>query len=270
MLIVGATSGTSALSAPITYTDVLLSVLLVAVAIGISRWQKVGLEKDMTVATVRSFVQLVAIGYILNFIFKGHGWLTVLALAVMIGTASLTSAGRARRVPGSRVVAFAAISVATAATLGVLAMLRIVPVSARAIIPLGSMIITAAMNTTSLVMTRLYDDLAASRREVEARLSLAQSARVAALPWLRRSLRSGMIPAVDQTKVVGLVALPGAMTGLILAGVSPIAAIRLQLVVMYMLLGGNAFAALVAGQLTMRRLFTPSQQLIKSLRRTPG
>jgi putative ABC transport system permease protein len=79
-----------------------------------------------------------------------------------------------------------------------------------------------------------------------------------------------MIPAVDQTKVVGLVALPGAMTGLILAGVSAIAAIRLQLVVMYMLLGGNAFAALVAGQLTMRRLFTPSQQLIKSLRRTPG
>jgi putative ABC transport system permease protein len=60
------------------------------------------------------------------------------------------------------------------------------------------------------------------------------------------------------------------MTGMILAGASPILAIRLQLVVMYMLLGGNAFAALIAGQLTVRRLFTPSHQLIKSLRRTPG
>ncbi len=70
-----------------------------------------------------------------------------------------------------------------------------------------------------------------------------------------------------QTKVVGLVALPGAMTGMILAGASPTAAIRLQLVVMYMLLGGNAFAALVAGQLTVRRLFTADHQLIRSLSR---
>lgn len=261
--------GGSALSAPITLGDVALSLLLVAVAIGLSRWQRVGLEKDMTVATVRSFVQLLAVGYVLDFIFKGHGWLTLVALAVMVTTASLTSAGRAKRVPGSRVVATAAIAVATAGTLGVLAALRIVPVSARAVIPLGSMIITAAMNTTSLVMTRLHDDLAASRREVEARLSLAQSSRQVALPWLRSALRSGMIPTVDQTKVVGLVALPGAMTGMILAGASPISAIRLQLVVMYMLLGGNAFAALVAGQLTVRRLFTPSHQLIKSLRRVP-
>jgi UDP-glucose/iron transport system permease protein len=269
-VIAAATAGGSPLSGPISFGDVALSLLLVAIAIGLSRWQRVGLERDMTVATVRSFAQLVAVGYILEFIFNGHGWLTILVVAVMVGTASLTSAGRARRVPGRMVVASAAISVATAGTLGVLAALRIVPVSARAIIPLGSMIITAAMNTTSLVMTRLHDDLAANRREVEARLSLAQSSRQVALPWLRSSLRSGMLPTVDQTKVVGLVALPGAMTGMILAGASPISAIRLQLVVMYMLLGGNAFAALVAGHLTVRRLFTPSQQLIKSLRRTPG
>ncbi|HKY75340.1 MAG TPA: ABC transporter permease, partial [Acidimicrobiia bacterium] len=67
---------------------------------------------------------------------------------------------------------------------------------------------------------------------------------------------------------VGLVALPGAMTGMILAGASPLAAIRLQLLVMYMLLGGNAFAALVSGELTVRRLFTADHQLIRTLRRT--
>jgi putative ABC transport system permease protein len=167
-------------------------------------------------------------------------------------------------------VAGAAIGVATICTLGVLAALSIVPVTARAIIPLGSMIITAAMNTTSLVMARLRDDLASSRREVEARLSLGQTSQEAARPWHRIALRSGMIPAVDQTKVVGLVALPGAMTGLILAGVSPLAAIRLQMVVMYMLLGGNAFAALVASELTVRRLFTPDHQLIRSVRRIPS
>lgn len=270
--ILGAAKANSAsiVSGPVTFADVALSLLLVVAAIAVSRWRRVGLEADMGVATVRSFVQLVAVGYVLDFVFNGHGWLTSGALAVMIITAALTSGARAHRVPGSRVVAAAAISVATAATLGVLAVLRIVPVSARAIIPLGSMIITSAMNTTSLVMTRFYDDLAASRREVEARLSLAQSSRQAALPWQRAALRNGMIPTVDQTKVVGLVALPGAMTGMILAGASPLAAIRLQLVVMYMLLGGNAFAALIASELSARRLFTPAQQLVRSLRRTPS
>ena len=268
--ILAATTGGSVLSGPVTYGDVVLSLALVGIAIAVSAWQRVNLEKDMTVATVRSFVQLVAVGYILNYIFGGHGWLTALALGVMVGTASITSATRARQVPGSWIIALAAIGVATAATLGVLAALRIVPTAARAIIPLGSMVISGAMNTTSLVMIRLRDDLASNRREIEARLCLGQTGRQAALPWLRSSLRSGMLPSVDSTKVVGLVALPGAMTGMILAGASPTAAVRVQLVVLYMLLGGTAFAALVAGHLTMGRLLTGSHQLIKSLRRTPS
>jgi putative ABC transport system permease protein len=257
------------LSGPVTYGDIVLSLCLVGLAIGISMWQRLGLESDMAVATVRSFAQLIAIGYVLSYVFEGHGWLTPLVLGVMVVTASLTSRSRARRVPGSGVVAFAAIGIGTAATLGLLVALGIVPTSPRALVPLGSMIISGAMNTTSLVMTRLHDDLASNRREVEARLSLAQPSRQAALPWLRSSLRSGMLPSVDSTKVVGLVALPGAMTGMILAGASPATAVRVQLVVMYMLLGGTAFAALVAAHLTIRRLFTPSQQLIKSLRRSP-
>lgn len=268
-VIAAAGAGSSVVTGPVGFGDVALALLLVAVAIAISRWRRLGLEADLTVATVRSFAQLVAVGYILEYVFEGgHGWLTPVALAVMVVTASLTSGSRAARVPQARVVAVCAIGVAAIGTLGVLAALRIVPVTARAIIPLGSMVISNAMNTTSLVMTRLRDDLAASRREVEARLSLAQPSRQAALPWLRQALRSGMIPSVDQTKVVGLVALPGAMTGMILAGASPLAAIRLQLVVMYMLLGGNAFAALVSAELTVRRLFTPAHQLLKSLRRT--
>jgi putative ABC transport system permease protein len=268
VILAGPASGASVLSGPVTYGDVALSIVLVLVAVAVSRWRKAELEGDMVVATVRSFVQLLAVGYLLDFVFKGHGWITLLILVVQVSVASLTSGARAKRVPGSRIVAGAAIGTATLGTLGVLALLAIVPVSARAMIPLGSMIITAAMNTTSLVMTRLRDDLAASRREVEARLSLGQTSHDAARPWHRTALRSGMIPAVDQTKVVGLVALPGAMTGMILAGASPLAAIRLQLVVMYMLLGGNAFAALVAAELTVRRLFTPAHQLIRSVRRS--
>lgn len=256
------------LSDAVGFAEVALSILLVGVGMAVSRLRRVGLERDIGVALLRSFAQLLAVGYVLEFVFEGHGGLTLVVLAVMVATAALTSGRRARRVPSGALVAGAAVSAATAATLGLLALLGIVPVVARAMVPLGSMVISNAMVTTSLVMTSLYDGLADDRREVEARLSLGETGREAANPWVRRALRTGMLPIVDNTKVVGLVALPGAMTGMILAGASPLDAIRLQLVVMYLILGGNAFAALVAGELGVRRLFTPAHQLLRSVRRT--
>lgn len=258
------------LSGRIGFGDVALAVALVVVAAGISRLRGAGLERDVLVATVRSFVQLLAIGFVLEFVFGGHGGLTFVVLAVMVGVATLTSARRTGAVPGAAMVAGASIGLGALSTLGVLTALGIVPVVARALVPLGSMIISNAMNTTSLTVSRLRDDIAGNRREVEARLSLGQTGRQAAAPFVRRALRTGMLPVVDQTKVVGLVSLPGAMTGMILAGASPLDAIKLQLVVMYMLVGGNAVAALVAGELTVRRLFTRAHQLQRGLRRVPS
>ena len=258
------------LSGAVGYADVALAVALVAVGAVISRFRGLGLEGDMLVATVRAFVQLLAVGYVLAFVFDGHGEVSALVLTVMITAASLTVGRRARRVPSAGFVAAAALGVATVGTLGVLAALGIVPTEARAIVPLGSMVLSNAMASAALVMTGLRDDLAAHRREVEARLSLGHTSHQASLPWHRRALRSGMLPIVDNTKVVGLVALPGAMTGMILVGAQPLEAIRLQLVVMYMVLGGNAFAAVVAGELTVRRLFTADHQLVRDLRRQPS
>jgi putative ABC transport system permease protein len=259
------------LSGEVGLPEVALSLVLVAVAMGVSRVRRADLEGDVLVATLRSFAQLLAVGFVLEYVFgAGRGWLTPVVLGVMIVTATLTSAARGRRVPGAHAIAAVSLAVATAATLGLLLALRIVPASPRSAIPLGSMILSNAMTTTSLVMTRLRDGLAAGRREVEARLSLGQTSAEAARPWHRAALRTGMLPIVDNTKVVGLVALPGAMTGMLLAGASPAAAIRLQLVVMYMILGGNAFAALVTGELTLRRLFTRDHQLVRSLRRESG
>jgi len=255
------------LSGRISWADVALALLLVGVSIVVSRLRRTGLERDIGVATLRSFAQLLAVGFVLDFVLGSHGALTPVVLLVMIGTATLTSGARGRRVPGAYWIAVTSVSAAAGSTLGLLLLLRIVPAVPRAAIPLGSMVISNAMNTTSLVMSRLRDELGAHRREVEAHLSLGETGAEAAAFWHRAALRSGMLPIIDQTKVVGLVALPGAMTGMLLAGASPSSAIRLQMVVMYMLLGGNAFAALVAGRLTVARLFTADHQLIRSLRR---
>lgn len=258
------------LSGRISWADVALALVLVAVSVLVSRMRRADLERDIVVATFRSFAQLLAVGYVLEYVLDGRGALTPLVLLVMIGTATVTSGARGRRVPGAYWVAVASLAVAAAATLGVVLVLGIVPAAPRAAIPLGSMIISNAMNTTSLVMSRLRDDLGAHRREVEAHLSLGETAAEASSEWHRAAVRSGMLSIVDSTKVVGLVALPGAMTGMLLAGASPASAIRLQMVVMYMLLGGNAFAALVAGRLTVGRLFTSDHQLVRSVRRSPA
>jgi putative ABC transport system permease protein len=101
-----------------------------------------------------------------------------------------------------------------------------------------------------------------ARAQVEARLALGLSGRDSFAPYIRTALRNALVPTIDTTKVVGLISLPGAMTGLILAGVSPVDAIRYQIVVMYMLLGAWAVAALVVARLAQRVLFDDAHRLL--------
>jgi len=94
-----------------------------------------------------------------------------------------------------------------------------------------------------------------------ATLALGATPAVAFRPFMQRSLRSGVIPLIDQTKTTGLVAFPGIMVGMLLAGAAPVDAVRLQLVLLYVLLGGTSIAALVSVMLAYRAFFTPAQQL---------
>ena len=80
-------------------------------------------------------------------------------------------------------------------------------------------------------------------------------------PLLRRSLRSGMIPLIDSTKTTGLIFFPGTMVGMLLAGATPINAVRLQLILLYVLLGSVALAALTSVHVAYRNFFTEAHQL---------
>jgi putative ABC transport system permease protein len=123
------------------------------------------------------------------------------------------------------------------------------------------MIVGNTMVVTGLVMSRLRDDLKLQRAQVEAALALGATARQAARQQMRRALATGLAPIVDNTKTVGLISLPGAMTGMILAGASPLEAVQLQIIVMYMLIGAAAFSGLMTIFLTYPRFFTRWQQL---------
>ena len=245
-----------------TVLSALLALGLVAVAVALSLYQRLDLERDIGGAVVRSFVQLTAIGFVIDFVFglESPAYVALL-LAVMVGFAGWTSARRAKGVPRAFVFAVGAIGVATVATIGLLLLLRIVPPTPRYLIPLGGMVIGNSMNTASLALSRIRDDVKARRLSIEAALALGATSRQAVSPILKASLRSAMLPLIDATKTAGIIFLPGAMAGMIIGGADPLEAVRLQIVVLYMLLGSVSIAAITVGLLSYRSFFTPRHQL---------
>lgn len=137
---------------------------------------------------------------------------------------------------------------------------------ARTVVPLAGMMIGNSMVATVLAGRRVVGELRDNRREVEARLALGHPWRDAARPYVRAGLREALLPQIEQTKAVGLVILPGAMTGLILAGVDAVDAVQIQLAVMYLILGSVATSVTVVGLGLTRRLFTPDHRLVRLTR----
>lgn len=252
----------SGLSVP-NWGGVAVSLVLVAVAAAVAYRQRLRLTRELVIASVRAGVQLVAVGAVLLVIFQraglpgGFGW-----VALMIVIAGQVAGRRGRGLPRSRWTATAGVAVGSAVTLGTLVGLGVIATQARVIVPVGGMIVSGAMQATGVALRRLREDARTARPAIEARLSLGLPARQAFLPHQRSALRTALLPSIDSTKVVGLISLPGAMTGLILAGVDPLTAIRYQIVVMYMLLAATALAALVATRLAERALFDSAHRLV--------
>ena len=242
--------------------QVAASLALVGVAVLVSFWQRAGLEGDIAVATIRSFIQLTAIGYVIKFIFNQNNLAFVIALlAVMVVFGALTARRRARRVPNAFWPLLLALALAGSTTLLLVVALGVFKPQARYLVPVGGMVIGNAMTAAAVALNRLGDDVADGAAQIEATLALGATASQAMRPLLRRSLRSGMIPLIDSTKTTGLIFFPGTMVGMLLAGASPINAVRLQLVLLYVLLGSVALAALTAVQVAYRNFFTEAHQL---------
>jgi uncharacterized protein (TIGR00245 family) len=253
---------TSALAVP-SWGGVVASLLLVAVAAAVAYRQRLRLTRELVVAAVRAGVQLVTVGAILLVLFQRAGLLGAVGwVIVMMLIAGQVAGRRGAGLPRARLAATGGVATGTAVTLVALLAGRVIAAEARVIVPVGGMIVSAAMLAAGIALRRLREEAHQARPAIEARLSLGQSGRQAILPHQRSALRTALIPTIDSTKVVGLISLPGAMTGLILAGVNPLTAIRYQIVVMYMLLAATALAALTAARVAEGALFDDAQRLV--------
>ena len=247
-----------------SWWGVVASVLLVVAAVLVSLREHLGVAKEIVVAAVRAVVQLVAVGALLGVLFAraglGGSLLWVVGM-VLIG--AQVAGRRGRGIPRASLVAGAAIAVGVTGTLGLLVLAQVIDTAPRVIVPVGGMVVSAATRGTSVVLLRLTDEMTSGRRQIEARLALGLPGTQAFAPHRRLALRTALVTDIDAVKTVGLISLPGAMTGLLLAGVDPLTAIRYQVVVMYMLLGAVAVSSSVAARLATRQVFDDAQRLVE-------
>jgi len=242
----------------ITLGEVAASLALIAVAIAVSFWRRAELEQDIAVAVVRSFLQLTAVGYVIQAIFDTNSlWLVAALLAGMVAFGAWTAHG----LPNSGGPIVLALGVAAAVTLGIVLALKIFKAEPRYLVPVGGMVIGNSMTAVAVALNRLADEMHEGRRQIEAMLALGATSFQAARAAVARSLRSGMIPLIDSTKTTGIVFFPGTMVGMLVAGAQPVDAVRLQIVLLWVLLGAVALAGLIAVSLGYRGFFTDAHQL---------
>jgi putative ABC transport system permease protein len=237
---------------------------LIVIAVALSAWQRLGLERSILWAAVRALVQLLAVGVLLVYLLepgRSLAW-SVLWVALMVPFAAIIVGRRAPEVPQVRGIAFVAFTVTALVVLGLLFGLRIFPLSPRTLVPLAGMVIGNSMTATVLVAQRIVAEFLDKRPEIEVRLALGFSATASFRPYTHSALRTALVPQIETTKAVGIIFLPGAMTGLILAGVEPLEAVRVQIVVMYLVLGSVVITTSVVAIGLGRTLFTRDQRAI--------
>ncbi|MEZ5380437.1 MAG: iron export ABC transporter permease subunit FetB [Microthrixaceae bacterium] len=237
--------------------------ILVALALGVSAWRHLGVGGSIVWAAVRAAAQLAAIGGVLTVVVDDAAplvwsWCWVVAMVVF---AAFTVRRRAPEVPAAFPLALLAFSATSVISLGVLFGFGIFELTPRAVVPLAGMVVGNSLSSTVLAARRTIGEVSDHRDRVEAHLALGLTGRNSVQRELRTAVRTALIPQIETTKSVGLVFLPGAMVGLILAGVEPAEAVRVQLAVMYLILGSVAVTTTVMAIGLSTRLFTADDRL---------
>lgn len=251
---------------PIDAWHLALSAIFVVAAGVLSIALSLGIAKRLAIASVRTVVQLLLLGYVLEWVFALRAPFVVLALVTaMIALASRAAVQRStRRYRGVHGIAFGMLAVtgltttlgATQLVIGVEPWWR-----PQYLVPLLGMVLGNGLTGISLCLDDLLASLAEQRDRVEAELALGATRWEAARGPVRQAIRRGMIPMINAMTVVGIVSLPGMMTGQILEGADPLRAVRYQIVIMFMLAGATAFGCMLLALATYRRLFNARHQL---------
>jgi putative ABC transport system permease protein len=257
---------------PISNGQLLLTVILVFITGLISALLKLGLLRPLLWGTVRAFIQLTLIGYVLKYVFQWNTlWVIVPLLLLMSFIAAREATRRITRIPyNPGLNTFLSLTASTFVVGIIVVVLIIGPepwYSAQVMIPIFGMLFGNSMNAVALSLDRMYSEIHANIEEVEQLLSLGATPWEAVVGYIRKAVSAGMMPTINSLMVVGLVSLPGMMTGQILAGMNPQSAVRYQFVVLVMVASCVAIGCLMIVLLSYRKMFDQDGSLVDDLRR---
>ena len=253
----------------LTVWQLLAAYLFIVILLVISKWKGIRREREIMLSTVRMTLQLILVGYVLVYIFaNSHPLLTVLWVGVMLGFAIHTvfnragknlSSGLKRTIIFSMIVGFAA-----SMSYFIFAVLHLTPwYEPRYVIPIAGMVIGNSMTGITLGVTTLIDGMKTNRAKIEAALMMGATPKIAAADIGRKAFDAAMLPTINSMLGMGIVFLPGMMTGQILSGTSPLLAVEYQIAIMLGIVGSTSLAVILFVQIGYRSFFNRRSQLIE-------
>ena len=250
----------------IDYGQLGLAALLMLVNIGLSVALKLGLTRSLLTASIRMVVQLLLIGFVLEWLFSQENPVLIVAIALsMTVIAGVSAVGRTRRkfvgIYWNSVVSIL-VAAALVSQIAILGIIRVSPwYDPQYFIPIIGMLLGNILNGISLGLDRFIEGLVTQRDQVEMLLAHGATRWEASHRQVRDAVRTGMIPITNSMMVMGLVSMPGMMTGQILAGANPIDAVRYQIVIVFMIASATALGTLLVILLAFQRLLSSDHQL---------
>ncbi|HIK10074.1 MAG TPA: iron export ABC transporter permease subunit FetB [Oscillatoriaceae cyanobacterium M33_DOE_052] len=233
------------------FIDLGLALGMMVIAVGVSWWQGLGLEGQLAMATVRTVVQLLVVGSLLEVVFQWRHPAAVLAVVmVMLTIAAVVARNRiGKEIPGVLLMVWGSILTALSLTMAYVNLLVLrspeALYSPQYMIPLTGIVLGNGMNAAAIAGERLATTIKNSKQEIETHLCLGATPEQAVKQYRRDAIKAGMIPTLNAMMVVGIVTLPGIITGQMLTGVNPLNAAAYQILIMFML----ALTTLITGLL---------------------
>ena len=250
----------------ISISQLFICLIFVVIAGAGSILLHLKLERDITFGAIRTFAQLYIMGYVLKFIFRlDNVYLVLFIFLGMIVFAVFTIRGRIEEKQVSYIVPVFVSMVFSYMLITIFVTAAVIQVKPwyfpRYFIPLGGMIIGNSMNAIAISLERLFSDIRRRKDEIELFLCLGATYKEATEDVFKNAVRAGMIPTINSMMAVGIVFIPGMMTGQILAGTDPILSIKYQIVVMLMIAASTAISTIVVAYFVRRRCFTSAHQI---------
>lgn len=240
----------------ITPLSLVFSFSLVLIAVAVSYKEKLGLNKDLIISVIRMVVQLVIAGYLLTYVFQWDSKLvTVVVILIMVTNASYNASKRANGIPHAFKISMIAILVGTIVAIVVLVLSGTLLFTPSQLIPVTGMLVGNGMSIIGLTfrnLTMLFHD---KHQSVDEKLALGATTKQASKEIIQETIKGSVQPTIDTVRTVGLVTLPGMMTGMMLAGTLPMEAIMYQIMVFFMMISTATITSVISAYLSFPYFF---------------